>query len=42
MKFLPKVVKSELGLVRNLKEKLNVAKFTTKSTISSKVNVCEL
>ena len=51
MKFLPKVVKSKLRLVRFLKNKLNVAKksrhvhvvkFISKSMISSKSNACEM
>ena len=49
MKFLPKVVKSKLRLVRFLKNKLNVAKkslhvakFIAKSMISSKGNACEM
>ena len=48
MKFLPKVVKSKLRLVRFLKNKLNVAKkslhvakFIAKSMISSKGKIKE-
>ena len=49
MKFLPKVVRSELKLVRFLKKKWNVSKKSlhliksiSKSMISSKVNACEM
>ena len=49
MKFLPKVVKSKLRLVRFVKNKLNVAKKSlhvakciAKSMISSKGNACEM